>query len=190
MRGEKSLVLAIIPLWYNRNMKEWLWAPWRMQYVSTAGQSDSGCIFCTKPQESNDAANLIVWRSTHSFVILNLFPYTSGHLMIAPYRHTGDITSLSEEESLDLWRLMQACVRALDATYKPQGYNIGFNLGRSAGAGIEGHLHLHIVPRWYGDTNFMTTLGETRVLPETLEQTYRRVQQALREVNPDGGATR
>ncbi len=157
-----------------------------MEYVSSAGKTDEGCIFCTKPQEGNDEANLIVWRSTHSFAILNLFPYTSGHLMVVPYRHTGDITSLTDEESLDLWRLMQACVRALNATYKPQGYNIGFNIGRSAGAGIEGHLHLHIVPRWYGDTNFMTTLGNTRVLPETLEQTYQRLRQALQEVRASG----
>jgi len=167
-------------------MSERLWAPWRMQYVSTAGKSDAGCIFCDKPAEALDEANLIVLRGTHAFAMLNLFPYTSGHLMVAPYRHTGDILSLNDEESLDLWRLMQCCVRLLQRVYQPDGFNIGFNIGRAAGAGIEGHLHLHIVPRWHGDTNFMTTIGEVRVLPETLDETYRRLKAVLQEEGHDG----
>ena len=167
-------------------MSERLWAPWRMQYVSTVGKSDAGCIFCVKPAEEQDEANLIVLRSAQAFAMLNLFPYTSGHLMIAPYRHTGDVVSLSDEECLDLWHLTQRCVRVLQRLYKPDGFNIGFNLGRAAGAGIEGHLHLHIVPRWYGDTNFMTTIGEARVLPETLDETYRRLKVVLQEESNDG----
>lgn len=167
-------------------MSERLWAPWRMQYVSTAGKSDTGCIFCIKPAEEQDEVNLIVLRGAQAFAMLNLFPYTSGHLMVAPYRHTGDILSLSDEESLDLWRLMQRCVRVLQQVYQPEGFNIGFNIGRAAGAGIEGHLHLHIVPRWHGDTNFMTTISETRVLPETLDETYRRLKTAFQEEGNDG----
>jgi ATP adenylyltransferase len=157
-----------------------------MQYVSVAGKSDGGCIFCEKPAANEDEANLIVLRGAQAFVMLNLFPYTSGHVMVAPYRHTGDITSLTDEESLDLWHLAQRCVRALQRVYKPDGFNVGFNLGRAAGAGIEGHLHLHIVPRWHGDTNFMTTIGEVRVLPESLEETYRRLKTALQEERDDG----
>ncbi|MFQ3609920.1 MAG: HIT domain-containing protein [Fimbriimonadales bacterium] len=171
-------------------MSERLWAPWRMQYVSTANQPSEGCIFCTKPAEPRDAENLIVARSSLCFAILNLYPYTSGHLMVVPYRHTSDFASLSPDESLDLFQLAQHCVRALEHTYRPDGFNIGFNLGRSAGAGIEGHLHMHIVPRWHGDTNYMTTIGEVRVLPETLEQTYERLKHALQEVSGDGRATR
>ncbi|MEN3000952.1 MAG: HIT domain-containing protein [Armatimonadota bacterium] len=171
-------------------MSERLWAPWRMQYVSTAGKSETGCIFCTKPAEQQDEANLIVLRGVHAFVMLNLFPYTSGHLMIAPYRHTSDVASLSEGEILDLCHLLQRCVRALEQVYKPDGFNIGFNIGRAAGAGIEGHLHLHVVPRWHGDTNFMTTIGAVRVLPETLDETYRRLHTALHEEDRNGGTPR
>ncbi|MER3403187.1 MAG: HIT family hydrolase [Chloroflexota bacterium] len=167
-------------------MSERLWAPWRFQYVSQAGKRDAGCIFCTKPAEQKDAENFILWRSTYSCALLNLYPYTSGHTMVVPYRHIADITDLTPEESLDLWQVMQRCVRALQQTYRPDGFNIGFNLGRSAGAGIEEHLHLHIVPRWHGDTNFMTTIGAARVLPETLPQTYERLKTAL-EVESQNG---
>ncbi len=171
-------------------MSERLWAPWRMPYVRTAGKGDTGCIFCAKPAEQQDDANLIVLRGTHAFAMLNLFPYTSGHLMVAPYRHLPDISGLSDEESLDLWRLTRRCVRALEQVYQPDGFNIGFNIGRAAGAGIEGHLHLHIVPRWHGDTNFMTTIGEVRVLPESLEETYQRLKAALQEGEDATGAPR
>lgn len=172
-------------------MQERLWAPWRMQYVREAGKPGGECIFCAKPAEDADAQNLIVWRSTQCYVILNMFPYTSGHLMIAPYRHTHDLASLTDAEWLDLGNLMRRCLRALEREYRPDGFNVGFNLGRAAGAGIEEHLHLHIVPRWNGDTNFMATIGETRVLPESLSETYARLQRALQEVNTaHDGATR
>lgn len=164
-------------------MQERLWAPWRMQYVSTASQPSAECIFCAKPAAHADAEHLILWRSTECFVILNLFPYTSGHLMIVPYRHTRDLASLTDAEWLDIGRVARLCTRALEREYRPDGLNIGFNLGRAAGAGIEQHLHMHIVPRWNGDTNFMATIGETRVLPESLEQTYARLQRAMQEVN-------
>ncbi len=172
-------------------MQERLWAPWRMAYVSEAGKPSAECIFCAKPAEDADARNLIVWRGRACFVILNLFPYTSGHLMIAPYRHTHDLASLTDAEWSEMGALMRLCLRALEREYRPDGFNVGFNLGRAAGAGIEAHLHLHIVPRWHGDTNFMATIGETRVLPESLEQTYTRVVNALREVSAsDDGAAR
>lgn len=154
-----------------------------MQYVSAASQPSAECIFCAKPAAHTDAEHLILWRSTDCFVILNLFPYTSGHLMIVPYRHTRDLASLTDAEWLDIGRVTRLCIRALEREYRPDGLNIGFNLGRAAGAGIEQHLHLHIVPRWNGDTNFMATIGETRVLPESLEQTYARLQRAMQEVN-------
>ncbi|MDW8051892.1 MAG: HIT domain-containing protein [Armatimonadota bacterium] len=172
-------------------MQERLWAPWRMQYVGSVGKKEEACIFCAKPAENDDARNLIVWRSTACFVILNLYPYTSGHLMIAPYRHVGTLSELTDAEWLDMGHLMRLCLRALEHEYRPDGFNVGFNVGRAAGAGIEGHVHLHIVPRWHGDTNFMATIGETRVLPESLEQTYARLHRALQEVSqPHDGATR
>ena len=170
-------------------MQERLWAPWRMAYVSEAGKPSAECIFCAKPAEDADAQNLIVWRGEYCFVILNLFPYTSGHLMIVPYRHAPDLASLTDAEWLELGRLMRQCLRALEREYRPDGFNVGFNLGRAAGAGIEGHLHMHIVPRWHGDTNFMATIGETRVLPESLEQTYTRLRRALQEVPPSHDGT-
>mgnify|MGYP005837099215 FL=1 len=170
-------------------MQERLWAPWRMQYVSEAGKPDGACIFCEKPAADDDASNLIVWRGQLCYVILNLYPYTSGHLMIVPYRHTRDLTSLTDAEWQEMGTLMRLCVRALEREYHPDGFNVGFNLGRAAGAGIEAHLHLHIVPRWHGDTNFMSTVGETRVLPESLEQTRARLVKALQEVSASDDGT-
>jgi len=172
-------------------MQERLWAPWRMAYVREAGKPSAACIFCAKPAEDADAENLIVWRGAHTFVILNLFPYTSGHLMIAPYRHTHDLASLTDAEWSELGVLTRLCLHALTREYHPDGFNVGFNLGRAAGAGIEGHLHMHIVPRWHGDTNFMATVGDARVLTESLEQTYTRLHRALQEVSAaNDGATR
>lgn len=170
-------------------MQERLWAPWRMQYVSEAGKPSGECIFCEKPATDDDAGNLIVWRGAQCYVILNLYPYSSGHLMIVPYRHTPDLTSLTDAEWQEMGALMRLCVRALEREYHPDGFNIGFNLGRAAGAGIEAHLHLHIVPRWHGDTNFMATIGETRVLPESLEQTRARLANALQEVSASDDGT-
>ncbi len=153
-----------------------LWAPWRMEFI--LGAKPEGCIFCTLPSESGaeaDRKNLLLGRSRLSFAILNRFPYNSGHLMVIPRRHTDDFASLLPEESQDLHRLLQFSVSALKETYRPDGYNIGINLGRGAGAGIADHLHYHVVPRWVGDTNFMPVVSETKVMVEHLEQSYHKL---------------
>lgn len=151
-----------------------LWTPWRMDYVQTAGKND-GCIFCELPTGGDDEGALILARSDAAFIIMNKFPYNSGHLMVAPFRHCARYDELSVDETADVAALTARAVRALQETYQPEGFNIGINMGRAAGAGIEAHLHQHIVPRWAGDTNYMTTIGGTKVLPETLEQTYARL---------------
>lgn len=152
---------------------EVLWAPWRMEFI--LGKKPEGCIFCTFPAETGaeaDRQNLIVGRSKLSFAILNRFPYNSGHLMVIPRRHTAEFPSLAAQESSDLHRLLQLSVSALQEAYRPDGLNIGMNLGRSAGAGIADHLHYHLVPRWAGDTNFMPLLADTKVVVEHLTQSY------------------
>ncbi|MBX3120104.1 MAG: HIT domain-containing protein [Fimbriimonadaceae bacterium] len=156
-------------------MAERLWAPWRFTYIEKASPSDGGCIFVDLPQQDSDRENLILWRGKTAFVMLNAFPYTNGHLMIAPYKHTNDIGALDDAELLEINKLVAACVRWVTAAYKPDGFNIGVNVGHAAGAGIPSHIHWHVVPRWNGDTNFMTTVGDVRVLPQTLEQSYDRL---------------
>lgn len=154
-----------------------LWSPWRYQYVSKAADGGA-CIFCQKPSEQRDRENYILFRGEHNFVLLNLFPYTSGHLMIAPYRHVARLAEVDRPALAEMMDLAAEAERALTAVYRPQGLNLGMNLGECAGAGIAGHVHLHILPRWTGDANFMTTIGETRVLPEDLEVTYDRLLEA------------
>jgi ATP adenylyltransferase len=150
-----------------------IWAPWRLPYVTDASKdSEQECIFCSKPAESDDEANLIVHRGERCFVILNLFPYTNGHLMIAPFEHTASLADLDLETLAEMMGLAQRAMRLLEAAYSPHGYNVGFNQGRVAGAGVEHHIHMHVVPRWGGDTNFMPVLADTRVMPQTLEQSY------------------
>ena len=144
-----------------------------MEFIE--GAKPDGCIFCSFPKETGEAAdrrNLILTRTASSFAILNKFPYNSGHLMVIPMRHTHDFPSLAMQESADLWRLLQVAITALSQAYHPDGFNLGMNLGRSAGAGIVDHLHFHVVPRWVGDTNFMPVLAATKVLVEHLEQSY------------------
>jgi ATP adenylyltransferase len=143
-----------------------------MSYVGTG--KPEGCIFCTKPAEDRDAEHLILGRSAHGYVLLNLYPYNSGHLMVVPYLHTGDLATLPSEVGADLFALTQRALQALAAEYHPQGFNVGMNLGEVAGGSISAHLHLHIVPRWNGDTNFMPITADTKVLPETLDRTYSR----------------
>jgi ATP adenylyltransferase len=147
-----------------------------MAYIG--GEQPQGCIFCTKPDEERDAANYIVARAEHAFVMLNAFPYNSGHLLIIPYRHVADYTQLREEELLDLGRLTQQGLAALSRAFHPDGHNVGMNLGAPAGAGIADHVHLHIVPRWSGDTNFMPVLADVKVLPEALAETFRKLREA------------
>ena len=154
-----------------------IWAPWRLAYVKNATKDvEQGCIFCTKPAEDDDQANLIAHRGELCFVILNLFPYTNGHLMIAPYEHVAGLEDVDAATVAEMMALAQRSIRALDEVYEPHGYNVGFNQGRVAGAGVEHHIHMHVVPRWGGDTNFMPVLGDTRVLPEALEDSYAALQ--------------
>jgi ATP adenylyltransferase len=150
-----------------------IWAPWRLPYVKDAAKDkEDECIFCTKPAEDDDHANFIVHRGERCFVILNTFPYTNGHLMVAPYEHTPALQDLDADTVAETMALAQSAMRGLEAVYEPHGYNVGFNQGRIAGAGYEGHIHMHVVPRWGGDTNFMPVLADTRVMPQTLEQSY------------------
>ncbi len=162
-------------------MAERLWAPWRISYVEapTTGTKTGRNIFLELPGEDRDEENLILFRGRHAFVILNKFPYSSGHLLIAPYRETDQMDVLDDDELLEINQLLAKGVRWIRAAYAPDGYNIGVNLGRAAGAGIPQHIHWHIVPRWSGDTNFMTTVGEVRVLPESLEASYQRLRKAM-----------
>ena len=157
-----------------------LWSPWRYRYVSTAGPSQA-CIFCAKSASSDDRANYVVLRAQHNFVLLNLYPYTTGHLMIAPYEHVATLSEAHPETLAEMMRLTQRAEQALRQVYKPEGVNIGMNLGECAGAGVAGHIHMHVLPRWVGDASFMTSVAETRVLPEVLETTYDRLQKALTE---------
>ncbi len=165
---------------------EFLWSPWRNQYV-TSGQAQKppGCVFCffaapATPTAAYDAEHFIVARGQHNFILLNLFPYTTAHLMIVPYAHVADLADLAKDTSDEMMDLAKAAQRAIGQEYQPDGYNVGMNLGSAAGAGIAAHLHLHLLPRWTGDANFMTTVGETRVLPEALADTYQRLKQHFR----------
>lgn len=150
-----------------------LWSPWRFRYVSQAGKNDR-CVFCEKAHAtaSQDREHLILYRAACNFVLLNLFPYTTGHVLIAPYSHVANLDELPAETLMEMMALAQNVQGALKAIYKPEGYNLGMNLGKCAGAGVADHLHLHILPRWTGDSNFMTVIAETRVQPEDLLTTY------------------
>jgi ATP adenylyltransferase len=161
-------------------MRERLWSPWRMEYIKSGTGDEQGCIFCELPAKGDDEAVYIVARGARSFAILNTYPYNSGHLMVAPFRHVGELEELTDEESLDSQHLIQRSIAALKETMEPDGFNLGVNLGRVAGAGVPGHLHWHVVPRWSGDTNFMPVLGETKVLPELLEESWKKLVGALR----------
>ena len=150
-----------------------IWAPDRFKYVTDASKDiEEDCIFCAKPAEDDDVANLIVHRGERTFVILNLFPYTNGHLMVAPYEHNGRLQDLPTETTAEMIAHAQRAMARLEEVYEPHGFNVGFNQGRVAGAGVEHHIHLHVVPRWGGDTNFMPVIADTRVMPQTLEQSY------------------
>ena len=146
-----------------------LWAPWRLEYIQQADELE-GCVFCLAAA-GEDEETLVVHRGVHAFALLNRFPYASGHLMVAPYRHLDEFGSVYDEEALELHRLAEGGMAALAETFAPQGYNVGWNLGRIAGAGIVDHVHLHVVPRWAGDTNFMPVLADVKVLPEHLSET-------------------
>ena len=152
---------------------ERLWAPWRLEYVQHADDQD-GCVFCAAVA-GDDEAGFVLHRGEHAFALLNKFPYTSGHLMVAPYRHGAGLDTLDAAEALEVHRLTTAGIEALRAVYGPEGFNVGWNLGRVAGAGIVDHGHVHVVPRWGGDTNFMPVLADVRVIPEALDESRRRL---------------
>ncbi len=157
-------------------MTKSLWAPWRMEYIAQAAE-ESGCVFCLAAG-AGDEDGLVVHRGERAFVLLNKFPYSSGHLMAASYRHVGEFADLEDDEVLELHRLAERGMAALAEVYAPQGYNLGWNLGRIAGAGILDHVHLHVVPRWAGDTNFMPVLADVKVIPEHIAETRRRLADA------------
>jgi ATP adenylyltransferase len=154
-----------------------LWAPWRLEYIKSADDA-SACLFCAAAAGGDDAERLVVQRGAHALVLLNKFPYASGHFMVAPARHVGEYGELTDEEVLELHRSASAGMGALAELYAPQGFNLGWNLGRIAGAGIVDHVHLHVVPRWAGDTNFMPVLADVKVLPEHLDETRRKLREA------------
>ncbi len=155
-----------------------LWAPWRMEFIlnenakSGEGDGSSGCVLCGLRQMDDGPGNLILCRGALTYIVMNKYPYSNGHLMVVPHRHVGDFEELTEEEGSELFRMNQRCITVLRENMKTHGFNVGYNLGKAAGAGIEPHLHLHIVPRWEGDHNFMPVLSDVRVIPEHLEATY------------------
>ncbi|MFN0172865.1 MAG: HIT family protein [Bryobacteraceae bacterium] len=155
-----------------------LWSPWRYEYVTKSADS-GGCIFCDKTASGLDRDNWILFRGVYNYVLLNLFPYTNGHMMVAPYEHVATLVDAPEETVVELMRLTRKAEGCLRAAYRPHGINVGMNLGECAGAGVAGHIHMHVLPRWVGDSNFMTTIGETRVLPEAMETTYDRLHAAF-----------
>jgi ATP adenylyltransferase len=156
-----------------------LWTPWRFSYIAQSDAKEpyraKACIFCSLRDSNEDETNFVVHRGAHNFIVLNIFPYTNGHLMIAPYAHLADLDALSDEAAAEMIRLAKQSQTTLREAYHPHGFNLGMNLGSAAGAGVADHIHLHILPRWLGDANFMTTVGETRVLPEELTATYRKL---------------
>jgi len=151
-----------------------LWAPWRMEYI-LSDKDGAGCIFCTGDDRTDDKERLILHAGSMSIVMMNKFPYNNGHLLVAPVRHSPDLEGLSNEENFDLILMVRKSLEILKKEMRPEGFNVGLNLGRVAGAGVEAHMHFHIVPRWSGDTNFMTVTGETRVMPEHIQETYEKL---------------
>lgn len=153
-----------------------LWSPWRFRYIA-GPRDESDCVFCAIAASPDDEANLVVYRAEHNFLVLNRFPYSTGHLMIVPYAHVAALGEATEATTAEMMHLMRRAEAGLKKVYHPEGLNLGLNLGASAGAGVAGHLHMHCVPRWPGDANFMTTIGETRVLPEDLQTTYSKLRE-------------
>ena len=151
-------------------MADVVWAPWRMSYI--LAEKPTACIFCERPREPYDAKNLLLWRGRTAFVMMNLYPYNNGHLMVVPHAHVASLTDLDPSQRAELGELTMRCEQVLRQAMHPDGFNIGLNLGSAAGAGLAEHLHVHVVPRWEGDTNYMTVVGEIRVIPQHIDQTY------------------
>ena len=158
---------------------DYLWTPWRYRYIAQSGEP-AECIFCAAASpQADDHAMLVVHRARHNYIILNRFPYTSGHVMVVPVRHVATLSDLDRDSLVELTDLARETEMRLRRVYRPDGFNLGMNIGKSAGAGITGHIHMHILPRWYGDANFMTVVGETRVVPEDLDTTWQRLRSAF-----------
>jgi len=162
------------------NVLKVIWAPWRIRYVESP--KPAGCFLCEAIRSEDDARHYVVYRGSKCFIIMNLFPYNPGHLMIAPYRHLPSLEDLSDEELYDLIKLTKFSLKILKKAFNPHGFNIGVNIGSVAGAGIEDHVHVHVVPRWSGDTNFMPLLADVKVIPQALEETYKKLKKALEEI--------
>lgn len=158
-----------------------LWAPWRMTYILKS-KEETGCFFCEAAESSEDDKHKVIYRSEFSIALLNIYPYNTAHVMIAPKRHVPRPDLLSEEEALDLHKALNLIIKAIEIEYQPQGFNIGMNIGKVAGAGVESHMHIHVVPRWLGDSNFMPVIGGTKVIPEDIERTYRRLKASVEKV--------
>jgi len=156
---------------------ERIFAPWRIRYIESPKYE--GCIFCDFPKESRDEERLILFRGEKCFIIMNNYPYNPGHVMIAPYRHVANVEDLNDDESLEMMKLCQRVIRAIREAMNPDGFNVGINIGKVAGAGIEDHVHMHVVPRWNGDTNFMPVLADVKVIPEAIEESYRKIKKFL-----------
>jgi len=154
---------------------ERIWAPWRMRYIQV--KKPEGCILCDKPKQNSDAQNYILYRGKNNFVIMNSYPYNPGHLMIAPYRPVAELEELTDEERNEHFEIVSRSIKVLKEVFNPGGFNIGTNIGRIAGAGIDGHIHTHIVPRWQGDTNFMPVFSDVRVIPQALAETYEKLKE-------------
>lgn len=149
-----------------------LWAPWRMEYIRNIYKKEDGCIFCSLLKQTDDRENLILFRGEKNFIIMNRYPYNNGHLMVVPYGHVSDSSEIDDTIALEMWKLTNKCKEILAEAFHPDGFNIGMNIGHTAGAGIDRHIHMHIVPRWNGDTNFMPVIGDTKVISQGLLETY------------------
>ena len=175
---QASLVLPCTAHLLTSPAMDYLWTPWRYAYVSSTEKA-AGCVFCDAPKEKDDAMALIVHRAEHCFVILNAYPYTPGHVMIVPYQHLDELRKLPSQAAQEMMALSQRMETVLRELYRPDGINLGMNIGKAAGAGIAGHIHMHVLPRWVADANFVSVIGETRVLPETLEVTWGRMREMI-----------
>jgi ATP adenylyltransferase len=154
-----------------------IWAPWRIEYIRQT--KTPGCILCDKPKENNDGRNQILFRGKYNFVLMNNYPYNPGHLMVVPYRHISNLEELTAKEKLELFEIITRCISTLKTALKPAGFNVGINLGRVAGAGIDDHIHAHVVPRWSGDTNFMPVIADVRVVPQAVADTYQQLKECF-----------
>ncbi|MFP4472257.1 MAG: HIT family protein [Candidatus Omnitrophota bacterium] len=167
-------------------MMDRIWAPWRTQYLSKMGKPEKGCLFCRLKRSRSDKKNYVFARREHCYAVLNLYPYNNGHALIVPYRHTGDLRKLSSAETGEMFALLNDVQNDLDRVLHPDGYNVGMNMGKAAGAGVPKHIHMHIVPRWVGDVNFMPSVGSTKVISQSLDDLYR----ALTEPGEKSGRKR